>query len=351
MTLAAAPVRSLKAFEPCRVGPLAMRNRIAMAPMSQHAATAAGEATDWHAIHYGSRAVGGCGLVLVEDTAVAPSGRLSAGALGAYDDGHVAGLRRIAEFCRGQGAAVGIQLAHSGPKARGGAHLPGGLISASARPYRVGRPIPRAAGRGELRDVVAAFAGAAQRVLDAGFDMVEIHATYGSLLHQFLSPLANARSDELGGTPERRARMLLEVVGAVAAVWPDDRLLAVRLPAVDGDPGGLSSEEIAAVAGACAAQGVRLVTVAGGLPGCDAIPGAHEHAATARAVAEHAGVAACVGGGIRRAADAERLMAASGAELVAVGRPLLIDPYWTLREAAEQLSTELAPPAFERRAA
>ncbi len=329
-------------LEPLHLRGCRLRNRIAMSPMTQRAATRGGLATDWHLVHYGSRAVGGCGLVMLEDTAVGPDGRTSNAALGLYDEAQANALARVVRFCQDQGAAVGIQLAHAGRKAlsdtRGGEHT----IGATAQPYASGWRAPKPAGVEDLAVLLQAFADAARLACAAGFDAVEIHAGHGFLLHQFLSPLVNHRDDRYGGSPRNRARLLLEVVEAVRASWPRQRPLLVRLPAGDGVPPGSTPQEMVDVAVSCAQRGVDLIDVSGGSPLFRGAPVGSSSMLSfaqelqASSAAGEPPIATAIGGGLDSGPAAERLLRRSGAALVTVGRPLLRNPYWALA-AAEQL--------------
>jgi len=339
---------SASLFEPLLLGGLEIRNRVMMSPMSQRAAGEDGRATDWHLVHYGSRAVGGCGLVMVEDTAVAPLGRTSRAALGLYDEGQVERLRRIVSFCRDQGAATGLQLAHAGRRAladaRAGtdrhsvadARAATSPLAPTPLAYGRGWATPREADAGDLAAIVATFAAAAALALQAGFDVLEVHAAHGYLLHQFLSPLTNLREDAYGGDQEGRHRLLLEVLAGVRERWPAERPLFVRLPAGDGTPGGLRAEEVVRCACACAAAGATLIDLTGGTPllgGERVLP--QQTWATAAALRDGCQLPLALGGGIADGADAQALLDERGAALVSVGRPLLEDPYWSVRAARE----------------
>jgi NADPH2 dehydrogenase len=331
-----------------------IRNRIVMSPMSQHAAGEDATPTDWHLDHYGARALGGCGLILLEDTAVEPSARTSHSALGLYDELQVPAFSKIVDFCQAQGATVGVQLAHAGRKAFGDVRGGEGdeeLLSASALPYAEGWSAPVAADATALERVTRAFAQATILALAAGFDIVEVHAAHGYLLHQFLSPLTNRRIDTYGGDLAGRARLLLEVVEAVRGQWPAGRPLLVRLPASDGpQPGGddgsrmgSTPAEMAQVARWCAQRGVDLIDVAGGTPVFDGTRvGAEEMAAFTAMLREaddpHVLFAL---GGVTDGRSAEELLHSSGAVLVAVGRSLLADPCWAL-SAAQELNSAVA---------
>jgi 2,4-dienoyl-CoA reductase-like NADH-dependent reductase (Old Yellow Enzyme family) len=331
-------------LEPLDLCGCRLRNRIAMSPMTQRAATAGGLATDWHLVHYGSRAVGGCGLVMLEDTAVAPHGRTSGAALGLYEEAQATALARVVSFCQDQGAAVGIQLAHAGRKARGDAREGGHTVGATAQPYASGWRAPRPAGVEDLALLVQSFADAARLAHTAGFDAVEIHAGHGFLLHQFLSPLVNHRDDRYGGSPRNRARLLLEVVEAVRAHWPRQRPLLVRLPAGDGAPAGSTPQEMVDVAISCAQRGADLIDISGGSPLFRGAPVessamlSFAQELQASAAAGELQIATAIGGGLDDGPAAERLLRRSGAALVTIGRPLLRNPYWALA-AAEQLQT------------
>jgi 2,4-dienoyl-CoA reductase-like NADH-dependent reductase (Old Yellow Enzyme family) len=347
-------------FEALTLRGVTLRNRIMMSPMSQRAAQEDGRAGDWHLVHYGSRAVGGCGLVMVEDTAVTPLGRTSSSALGLYEPAQAHALERIVGFCRSQGAAVGVQLAHAGRKALADMRGKAGALAASPVAFGPGWAQPRAASGEDLAGVVEAFARAARLAANAGFDVVEVHAAHGYLLHQFLSPLTNPREDSYGGDAAGRRRLLLEVVRAVRARWPTRRALFVRLPAGDGRAGGLGIEEMADCSRACLLAGADLVDLSGGTPLMgDERAGPRDVLALAQALArEPAGSAraaesgygagdgastggrssgspVALGGGIVDGASAEALLRDGHASPVSVGRPLLGDPYWPMRAALE----------------
>ncbi len=339
-----------KLFEPYSLGTSVARNRVIFSPISQSAATAGGEVTPWHLVHYGSRAVGGVGTVMVEDTAVLPGpGRTGPNSLGAYDDRQVAGLAHIAQFCRHNGALAGLQLSHAGPKGwAGNSGKSGNLISASHLPYKVGGPTPRAASTVEIARIVKAFRAAAKRARKAGFEIVEVHATYGSLLHQFLSPLTNLREDSYGGDLESRSKLLLSVVEAVAEECGATTTVGVRLPAIDGASTGLTSQDVAEIAQRSANNGVRLVTIAGSLPLTGSQVPSQNHIETASAVLAGTSVSVNVSVGVKDIGDAGDVLDSSGADLISVGRALLSDPYWVLR--SEAAGSEMAYPTAPRSA-
>lgn len=319
-------------FDEVSVGPVRFRNRIAMAPMGQHLGGVDGRATPWHLVHYGSRAAGGCGLIVLEDTAVSADGRVSERGLGLYEDAQVEGLRQITDFCRENGARIGIQLSHAGPKAFRESHGHGReIVSVGNDPYEAGWAVPRECSEKDLERVVVAFAVAIERAVAAGFDVVEIHGTHGYLIHDFLSPLRNHRTDEFGGSLGNRSRLLIEVLRAARRVCPDDRLLCVRLPAKDGHENGLGSADIADLGALCVGEGAGLIALAGTLPSTGVVAQADDYAATARAM-RAAGVEHLMyGGGLTTVGGDLQLASPLEATLVSIGRPLLLDPYWPIR--------------------
>jgi 2,4-dienoyl-CoA reductase-like NADH-dependent reductase (Old Yellow Enzyme family) len=273
---------------------------------------------------------------MVEDTAVAPHGRTGHAALGLYDEQQAEQLRRIVSFCRGQGAAVGVQLAHAGRKALADTRGAAGMLAPTPGAYGPDWTMPREAAAADLGEVVDAFVAAADLALQAGFDVIEVHAAHGYLLHQFLSPLVNRRDDDYGGDGEGRRRLLIEVVIAVREHWPAERPLFVRLPAGDGVPAGLQTLEVVECACACAAAGATLVDLTGGTPllGGERVS-PQQTWETAAALRSGCELPLALGGGIVDGADAQRLLDEHGAALLSVGRPLLEDPYWSVKVARE----------------
>jgi 2,4-dienoyl-CoA reductase-like NADH-dependent reductase (Old Yellow Enzyme family) len=323
-------------FDPLWLRGCELRNRIVMSPMSQHQAGEDGLPTDWHLVHYGARAIGGCGAILLEDTAVAPAARTSHAALGCYDEAALGAFRRIVDFCHAQGAVVGVQLAHAGRKAfrdtRGGE----GSLSASALAFAEGWSTPEAADARTLKGVVASFARATGEALEAGFDFVEVHAAHGYLFQQFLSPLTNLRSDDYGGSLAARARLLLETIEGVRLQWPQERPLLVRLPAGDGATGGSTVAEMAEVAGWCAERGADLIDIADGTPVFGGAKVTEEEMGAFGEMlrASNPPIPFALGG-VTDGIAAEELLRCSGATLVSVGRALLANPNWAWAAAGE----------------
>jgi 2,4-dienoyl-CoA reductase-like NADH-dependent reductase (Old Yellow Enzyme family) len=326
---------------------ITLRNRIGVSPMCQYSSQD-GFANDWHLVHLGSRAVGGAGLVIAEASAVEARGRITAADLGIWKDDHIPMLARVASFIRAQGAAPAIQLAHAGRKAstrvpsEGGNAIapsePGGwqTVAPSAIPFNESDPVPAALSTSEIQDIVAAFAAAAQRARQAGFDAVEIHSAHGYLLHEFLSPLSNTRTDQYGGPFENRIRMLLETTKAVRAVWPADLPLFVRISATDWVEGGWDADQSVKLAVELKNAGVDLIDCSsGGLVPHAKIPaGPGYQVPFAARIRKEAGVMTAAVGMITDLAQAERIIADGQADLVLMAREFLRDPYWPLHAGA-----------------
>jgi 2,4-dienoyl-CoA reductase-like NADH-dependent reductase (Old Yellow Enzyme family) len=345
-------VTSPALFAPLALRGLTLPNRLVVAPMCQYSVTD-GFVGDYHLAHLGRFALGGFGLVFVEATGVTPEGRISHGDVGLWSDEHVPGLTRVVGFLHAHGSLAGIQLAHAGAKAaslrpwdgegpvtaenaRPGEE-PWPTVSASEVPVAPGRPTPHALTVEELDEVRDAFAAATRRALDAGFDVVEVHAAHGYLLNQFLSPLTNRRDDEYGGSRESRMRFPLEVVEAVRRAWPDDRPLFVRVSSVDGSRDGVTLEHTVAFARELKARGVDVVdTSGGGLGGGWDHPIGYgyqvPHAARIRAEADIPTMAV---GLIVDARQAEAIVSTGAADLVAIAREAQDDPNFAVHAFRE----------------
>jgi len=334
-------------FEPLSLRSVTLANRIGIPPMCQYSATD-GVAGDWHVVHYGTRAVGGAGLMIIEATAVAPEGRISPGDLGLWHDKHIEPLAGIARFAATQGCVAAVQLAHAGRKASVGLGwqpqqtLPadqGGwpTIAPSAISFGDGYAPPHTLDADGIARVVAQFAAAAGRACDAGFRVVEIHAAHGYLLHQFLSPLANRRSDAYGGSFDNRTRLAREVVAAVRARWPESLPLLVRLSATDWVDGGWNPEETIELCRILKGLGVDLVDVstAGLLPTAKIPAGPGFQTPFAERIRREAGMPAAAVGLITSPAQADHIIRTGQADLVLLGREMLRNPYWPLTAAQE----------------
>lgn len=320
---------------------LNLKNRVMMSPMCQYHAEPNGMANDWHFLHYGSRAVGGVGLVMVEATGVESRGRITSADLGIWSDDHVAGLARIVDLCRPYGAKTAIQLAHAGTKSEV-ADEPNVAPSSLTRfeQYRT----PHALTESEIADIVEAFRKGAERAVAAGFDTVEIHGAHGYLINQFLSPITNRRDDSYGGSLENRLRFPLEVIRAVKAVIPEDMPLLMRVSSVEYSEDGYSLEEMVEMARQFKEAGVDMIDCSSGgnVPvRPDVYPGYQvPFAATIR---RDVGLPTVAVGRLDHHSLAEEVVRSGRADLVAIGTGLLKDPYLA-KHMAEQMGIKLEMP-------
>lgn len=349
-------VPEIDLLTPARFRGVTLRNRIVMSPMCQYSAEE-GMANDWHLVHLGSRAAGGAALVMVEATAVARDGRISPGDMGIWNDEHIEPLARIARFVQSQGAVPSIQLAHAGRKAscdapwQGGAPLTpeqGGwrpIYAPSALPFDDRSPTPTALDAAGIDGVVAAFEAAAQRAVRAGFKLLEIHSAHGYLLHEFLSPLSNQRTDAYGGALENRMRLVLRVAERLREVIPDDMPLFTRISATDWVAGGWDVEQSVILARELKARGVDLIDVSSGaLVPTARIPVAKGYQVPlARQIRDEAGIAVGAVGLITEARHADEIITGGDADLVFIARELLREPYWAIK-AQQELGGEPAWP-------
>lgn len=350
----------IRLFSPLALRSLSLRNRIAVSPMCMYSSRD-GLAQPWHGVHLGSRAVGGAGLVLAEMSGVQAQGRISPEDMGIWSDLHVEPLAAIVAFAHAHGAAMGMQLGHAGRKAStrrpwdgGGPLAPadGGwpVIGPSPVAFDEGWPVPHEMDAGDIRRLVEDYAAAARRCRAAGFDTVEIHSAHGYLLHQFLSPLANRRLDAYGGDFRHRIRLLVEVVDAVRAEWPDDLPLLVRLSCTDWVAGGWRIEDSVALARVLKEHGVDMIDCSsGGVVPFRAPESPGYHAPFSERIRQEAAIATAVVGRIADAHQAEALLEGGKADLVMVGRASLLDPYLPLRWA-DALGVDMPWPAQYRRA-
>ncbi|MBD0364527.1 MAG: NADH:flavin oxidoreductase/NADH oxidase [Flavisolibacter sp.] len=334
-------------FQPLKIRSIELKNRIVVSPMCQYSGED-GFANDWHLVHLGSRAVGGAGLVFTEATAVSPEGRITPDDLGIWKDEHIANLQRIVQFIKQQNAVAGIQLAHAGRKASHHSPWKGGTalhddegawttVAPSAVPYKEGEPLPQALTKEGIEKVLSDFRAAAQRALTAGFEVVEIHAAHGYLLHEFLSPISNKRIDDYGGSFENRIRLLLEVCSVVQEVWSDTLPLFVRISATDWVEGGWSVHDSVLLAKALKGKGVDLIDCSSGGNTFKApIPvGPLYQVPLAERIKREAGIMTGAVGLITYAQEAEIILEQGQADLVFLARQLLRDPYFPLHTAKE----------------
>ena len=340
-------------FEPLVLRDVEISNRLVVSPMCQYSSQD-GFANDWHLVHLGSRAVGRAGLVFTEATAVVPEGRISPQDLGIWKDEHVEMLARIVRFIDGQGSVAGMQLAHAGFKAStlppwlGGGTVDvknGGwrpVYSASAVPFSDTSIVPEALDKAGIERAVQAFAAAAKRALAAGFRVVEIHGAHGYLIHEFLSPVTNKRTDEYGGTFENRSRFLRETIEAVREVWPEKLPLFLRISATDWVEGGWTPDDSVALAKMVRPLGVDLIDCSSGgiAPGVKIPLSPGYQVPFARKVRNEGGIPTGTVGMITEATQAERILAEGSADLILMARQFLRDPYVPLH-AAKELGEEL----------
>ena len=341
-------------FTPLKIRNITIKNRIGMPPMCQYSAQN-GYVTDWHIVHYGSRAAGGTGLIIQEATAVAPEGRITPGDLGIWSDGHIPGLRQIVKFIEQYGAVPAIQLAHAGRKAscdlpwKGGKQLEmnvGGwqTVAPSEIPFSPGERLPSQLDESGIQSIILSFKNAAERALQAGYKIIEIHSAHGYLLQEFLSPISNNRNDEYGGTFENRIRLLLKVIHEIKTVWPEENPLFVRISSTDWEEGGWSIDDSVKLAGLLKKEGVDLIDCSSGGNVHDAkIPFAPGYQVPFSETVRQTGILTAAVGLITNASQGEQILKENKADLVFYGRELLRNPYFALN-AARDLGIEIPWP-------
>ena len=334
-------------FTPCALRGMKLANRVVVSPMAMYCAVN-GMPGDFHLVHLGARAHGGAGLVFTEMTCVAPDARITPGCTGLWNEGHARAWKRIVDYVHGETPArIGLQVGHAGPK--GATRVPwegedeplseGGwpLIAPSAVPWGPKNALPRAMTRRDMARVKAQFVRAAERGAPCGFDMLELHCAHGYLLSAFLSPMSNRRRDEFGGSLENRLRYPLEVFRAMRAVWPEDRPMSVRISAVDWTEGGNTPEDAVTIARAFKDAGADLIDVSTGQTSTAARPvyGRMYQTPFSDRIRNEAGIATMAVGAIFEPDHVNSIIAAGRADLCALARPHLADPYWTLHAAAQ----------------
>ncbi|MFC4770232.1 NADPH dehydrogenase NamA [Effusibacillus consociatus] len=328
-------------FDPFELKGLQLKNRVMMSPMCQYQANTDGTVTDWHYVHYGSRAVGGVGFVMVEASGVENRGRISSRDVGIFSDDHIAGLKRIVDFCHAYGAKIGIQLAHAGRKSE---VTDEPNVAPSAIAFSEKYRVPKELTVQEIEEIVEAFGRAARRAVQAGFDTVEIHGAHGYLINEFLSPIANQRVDEYGGTPAKWMRFAMEVIHRVKEEIPSDMPLLMRVSAVEYSEEGYSLDEMAEMSKQFKEAGVDMIDVSSG----GSIPVAPPQfpgyqLAFAEKIRKEAGIPVITVGRMECPQLAEEAIRHGRADLVAIARGLLKDPYWA-KTAALALGVEMEMP-------
>lgn len=335
-----------KTDKPISIKSVTFRNRIGMSPMCQYSAVN-GFANDWHFVHYGTRAVGGAGLIMVEATAVAPEGRISPFDLGLWNDTQIVGLQKIANFVQHQGAVAGIQIAHAGRKAshdhpsKGGKQLQikeGGwfTVAPSPVPFELTETKPDELTKSEINTIINQFKATAQRANQAGFKVLEIHAAHGYLIHQFYSPLSNTRTDEYGGTFENRIRLLLEITAAVQTVWPVENPLFVRLSATEWTDGGWDLNDSLELSRILHEQGVDLIDCSsGGNISTAKIPVGPGYQVPFSEEIRKTGILTAAVGIITTIEQINDILDTEKADIVLLARELLRNPYFALKTGAD----------------
>lgn len=353
--------QSTNLFTPLQIRDVVLPNRIVVSPMCQYSSEN-GLANDWHLVHLGSRAIGGAGLVIAEATAVESRGRITPGDLGIWTDEHVEALSPITRFIKKHSASIpGIQLAHAGRKAstdapwRGGHPLPeeeGAWqpVAPSPIPFDQGHPEPAELSEPELAGIVQAFKAAARRSLDAGFEIVELHAAHGYLLHEFLSPLSNHRNDRYGGSFENRTRLVVEVVNAVRSVWPERLPLFVRISATDWAENGWDIDQSVELARLIHPLAVDLIDCSSGaiIPHVKIPVKPGFQVPFAERIRKEAGLLTGAVGLITEPQQADEIVRTGQADLVLLARELLRDPYWPLHAAEVLQANPSIPDQYAR---
>ena len=343
-------------FEPIVIGGVKIKNRIMMAPMCMYSAVD-GVVGAFHTAHLGARAVGGVGLIIVEATGVNPEGRISPYDAGIWNEKQVDAFKPAVEFCKSCGSVMGIQLAHAGRKASTNApwlgekplkQEEGGwqVFAPSPIPFDDGYPVPKEMDENDIKKVIKDFANGAKNADKAGFDIIEIHAAHGYLLNEFLSPLSNKRTDKYGGSLENRARLLMEIINAIKSEgWPKNKPIFVRISAVDWVEGGFDIESSVALAKILKEQGISLIDCSSGGISPKAKMNIYYgyQLGFAKEIREKAGIAVSAVGLITKPEFADFILSSGTADMVALGRELLRNPYWPLN-AAHKLGVDIEWP-------
>lgn len=348
-------------FSPIQIGDLHIKNRLTVSPMCMYSSED-GFSNNWHLVHLGSRAVGGAGLILTEAASISPEGRITPRDMGIWKDEHIERLAEIVDFVEAQGTQIGIQLAHAGRKASCAPPWEGGnrvqpenggweTVAPSAVPFNENDPAPIELDKKGINKVISDFKEAAERSYKAGFKVVEIHAAHGYLLHEFLSPLSNKRTDEYGGSFENRSRLVLEVTKEIRKVWPKELPLFVRISATDWADGGWNIEESVKLSKLLKEEGVDLIDCSSGGLIPDAVIPAEKgyQVGFAERIKREANILTSAVGLIVEPQQAEEILENKKADLILMAREFLRTPYFPL-EAAKELKMDLEWPNQYKRA-
>lgn len=330
-----------KLFSSFRLKNLEFKNRIVMAPMCMYTAKDDGLATEWHKIHYATRAIGGVGLIIQEATGVESRGRISDKDLGIWDDSQVENLKKIVETCKSYGAVMGIQLGHAGRKCEIQSLE---TIAPSPISFNEDYKIPKEMTKEDIKEVMESFRKASKRCLEIGYDIIELHGAHGYLINQFLSPLTNKRTDEYGGSLENRARFLKEVVKAIREIWPKEKAIILRISAEDYIKEGNHPEDLANIINLVKEDGIDIINVSSG----GVVPARIKsyqgyQIKFAETIKENTNLPVIAGGLIISAHMAEEILQNDRADMIFLGRVLLRNPYWAL-QADYELDSEIVWP-------
>jgi len=319
----------MKAFEKYKIKDLELDNRIVMPPMCMYSSDNTGKVTNFHNIHYNQRAIGGVGLIIQEATAVEPRGRISANDLGIWDDSHIEGLRKLVVDIKGYGSKAGIQLAHAGRKST---MKSADVIAPSPIAFSEDYKEPREMTLDDIQNVVTNFKSGAKRALDAGYDLIEIHGAHGYLIHEFLSPISNKRTDQYGGSLENRTRFLIEITKAIKTVWPDEKPLILRISASDYVDGGIDINEMIKIVQLVKEDYDMIHVSSGGLALTDMKIYPGYQVSFSEKIKQTCDIPTIAVGLIKDIDHVEDILNNQRADLVALGREILRNPSWVLNE-------------------
>ncbi|WIV12995.1 NADPH dehydrogenase NamA [Proteiniborus sp. MB09-C3] len=335
----------MKTFNEYSLRELNLKNRIVMPPMCMYSSDDSGHVKDWHVTHYVTRAIGGVGLIIVEATAVTPNGRISSKDLGIWDDDQVPGLKSIVDSCKEHGTKVAIQLAHAGRKCSADGET---TVAPTSYKFSETYKIPKELTKEEIEEIVNSFRDAAIRANDAGFDAIEIHGAHGYLIHEFLSPRSNMRQDEYGGNVENRTRFLQEILSAVKEVWPNEKPILLRISADDYLDNGLNIDEIVKIINIMRDHIDMVHVSSGGLENVSIKTYPGYQVRYSEIIREKCNIPTIAVGLINEYDQVEEILSNDRADLVALGRGLLRNPYWVLNKAYEKGYDIEYPKQYER---